>query len=190
MTVYSGFTDKTPDHLLLDAGAFYKNYVVETGVGTLLGATRGGGEFKAAPETRIIEADGVKGAAKGLRALDSWEVALTANLLEITPETLAMALTTGSVDTVSNEDYDIISASNTLSLEHYIDNITWVGRLSGSGKPVVIQIFNALNTEGVTLSVEDKNESVLPITFAAHYDSAALDTPPFKIYYPKLSTTP
>lgn len=188
MTQYSGFTADTPDRLVLDSGAFYKNYNVATGVGTLLGATRGGGEFKAVPEIRAIEVDGVKGRAKGLNSLDSWEVSIVANVLEITPAILADSLATGSIDTSSNADYDIITAGNAIALSHYINNITWVGRLSGSNKPVIIQIFNALNVDGLTLKTEDKGESVIAITFMAHYDYSDLDNVPFKIYYPKIST--
>lgn len=187
MTVYSGFTNQTPEHLVLDAGAFYKNYDIATGLGTLLGATRGGGEFKAVPAVRAIEVDGVKGRAKGLNVIDAWDVSIVANMLEITTEILKAALTTGSVDTVTNVDYDIVTASNTIALSDYVDNITWVGRLSGSNKPVVIQIFNALNTEGLSLKTADKGEGVLPLTFAAHYDATNLDKVPFVIYYPKLS---
>ncbi|WP_171628984.1 Ig-like domain-containing protein [Paenibacillus plantarum] len=192
MTQYSGFTDQTADHLLLDAGAFYKNYDITTGSGSLLGATRGGGEFNAKPTIRQIEVDGVKGRAKGLENIDFWDVSIMANMLELTPEVLATALTTGTIDSVSNTNYDIITASNSIQLSNYVDNITWVGRLSGSNDPVVIQIFNALSTEGISLKTADKNEGVLPITFIAHYDGSDLDTVPFKIYYPKLTvdTTP
>lgn len=192
MAVYSGFTSSTADHLVIDSGAFYKNYDLATGVGTLLGATRGGGEFSAKPTVRAIEVDGVKGRAKGLNAIDAWEVYIKATLLEITPESLAAALSTGSVDSDSNEQYHVITAGNTLQLTDYIDNITWVGRLSGSNNPVVIQIFNALSTDGVTLTTADKSESLLPVNFAAHYDAADLDKVPFAVYYPKLTvdTTP
>lgn len=192
MAVHSGFTANTAKHLVLDAGAFYKNYDLDAGTGALLGATRGGGEFTATPTIRAIEVDGVKGRAKGLNSIDTWEVSITANMLEITAELLADALATGSVDTISNATYDIVTASNTIALANYIDNITWVGRLSGSNNPVIIQIYNALNTEGVTLTAEDKNESVLPVTFTAHYDAGDLDTVPFKLFYPKMTgdTTP
>jgi hypothetical protein len=188
MTQYSGFSATTADRLILDAGAFYKNFDITTLTGTLLGATRGGGEFSAVPDIRPIEVDGVKGSAKGLNALDSWTVTLTANILEISAAALALSLTTGSVDTATNPDYDIVTAANAIALSHYIDNVAWVGRLSGSNKPVVIIISNALNTAGLTLTTEDKNEAVLPVTFSANYDSTDLDTPPFKIYYPKLVT--
>lgn len=188
LTQYSGFNAQTADRLLLDAGAFYKNFDMDTLAGALLGATRGGGEFSAVPDIRAIEVDGVKGSAKGLNALDTWTVTLTANLLELSAESLALALTTGAVDTGSHADYDIVTAANAIALGHYIDNIAWVGRLSGSNKPVVILIYNALNTAGLTLTTADKDEAVVPVTFSANYDATDLDTPPFRIYYPKLST--
>jgi hypothetical protein len=144
------------------------------------------------PTIRQIEVDGVKGRAKGLENIDAWEVSIVANMLEITPEVLSAALATGSIDTASNTNYDIVRASNTIQLSHYIDNITWVGRLSGSNQPVVIQIFHALSTAGIALQTQDRNEGVLAITFTAHYDADDLDTVPFAIYYPKLpgDTTP
>ncbi|RED54796.1 Ig-like domain-containing protein [Cohnella lupini] len=187
MPVQSGFTENTAEHLIFDAGAFYKNYNPVTGVGTLIGATRGGGEFVAKPTIRPIEIDGVKGRAKGLNVIDAWDVSIKANLIEITPEILRVALSTGEVNT-TDPVYDVVTAKNTIEIADYIDNIAWIGRLSGSNNPVVIIIYNALNTEGVTLTTADKAESVLPITFFAHYDASDLDTVPFKIYYPKLST--
>ena len=57
MKKYSGFTTDTSKSLLLNAGAFFKNFVVGTDTfdgavagGKLLGATKGGGEFSAVPE--------------------------------------------------------------------------------------------------------------------------------------------
>lgn len=92
--VFTGFTKETPENLLLDAGAFFKNFVYVPGgdnndtydsavaAGKLLGATKGGGEFSAVPTIRQIEVDGVKGRAKGLETIDSWEVYLKATILE------------------------------------------------------------------------------------------------------------
>jgi len=65
---YSGYTEKTAENLLLDAGAFFIDFDIETDTfetavadGKLLGATRGGGSFEATPEIRSIEVDGVHG---------------------------------------------------------------------------------------------------------------------------------
>ena len=192
MKKYSGFTTETAKSLLLNAGAYFKNFDVSTddfdsavAAGKLIGATKGGGEFSAVPEIRQIEVDGVAGRAKGLETIDSWDIYLKANVLEVKEATIQSGLAASSVDSTTNTEYDIITASNNLEVSDYIDNITWVGTLSGSNKPVIIQIFNALNTEGLKFSTTDKAEATISLTFYAHYTQDDLDTPPFKIYYPK-----
>ena len=191
---YSGFTSNTAEKLVLDAGAFFVDFDIETDTfesavtaGKLLGATRGGGQFSAIPAMRAIEIDGVKGAAKGLQTIDSWEVKINANVLEITAEGLATALTSSDVE--ANAIYEKITARNYIDLTDYIDNITWVGYLSGSDDPVVIQVFNALNSTGLTLQTQDANEAVINMEFMGHYDASDLDSPPFAIYYPKAEVT-
>lgn len=190
--MYSGYTSATPKKLLLDAGAFFKNFNVGSdtfasaiAAGKLLGATQGGGTFSAVPTIRKIEIDGVKGSAKGLEVIDEWVVTLSANIKELKKEALQAALAAGTIDTTTSLDYDIIAANNYIALTDYIDNITWVGKLSGTNDPLIIQVYNALNTGGLTLATADKAEAVVAVTFNGHYDDANLDTPPFKIYYPK-----
>lgn len=188
---YSGFNDKTAENLLLDAGAFFANFKVgtdtfETAIAKLLGATRGGGKFTAKPNIRSIEVDGVKGRAKGLQVIDSWEVSLSANVLEVNKETLAKSLTaTNEIDESTTDGYAIITAKNYIELSDYIENVTFVGKISGSEKPVIIQIYNALNIEGLTLQTKDKDEAVIALNFVGTYDTKTLDVPPFKIFYPK-----
>jgi hypothetical protein len=188
---YSGYTAETAENLLLDAGAFFVNYDIDVDTfdtavtsGKLLGATRGGGQFSAIPEIRSIEVDGVKGKAKGLQVIDSWEVKMTANVLEVSLDGLSKALVSSDVDTTTNETYDILKAKNTIELTDYIDNITFVGKKSGTAEPVIIQLYNALNTNGLTLQTQDKGEAVIAMEFDGHY-ADELDTPPFAIFYPK-----
>lgn len=195
--VFSGFTKNTPERLLLDAGAFLKNFIYEEGgtsndtfdsavaAGKLIGATKGGGEFSAIPAIRQIEVDGVKGRAKGLEVVDSWEVYLKATVLETTAESIRAALGTAAVDTLSDTEYDVITGNAAIELTDYVDNVTWVGTLSGSDKPVIIQVYNGLNTDGLKLTVQDKGEATIPMTFYGHYTFDDLDSPPFKILYPK-----
>lgn len=187
---YSGFTSKTAENLLLDAGAYFKNYDVTTDTfdtavtaGKLLGATQGGGTFSAIPSVRKIEIDGVKGAAKGLQVIDEWVVTISANMKEASQDVILSAL--GSGTSVNGPTgYKKITANNYYELTDYVDNITWVGKLSGSESPVIIQVKNALSTGGLTINPQDKNEAVINLTYTGHYDSTALDTPPFEIYYP------
>lgn len=189
---YSGYTEKTAENLLLDAGAFFIDYDIEEDTfdsavedGKLLGATRGGGSFEAVPEIRAIEVDGVHGKAKGLQVIDEWEIKMTANVLEVTLDGLASALTSSEIDTSTNDVYDILSAKNYIDLDDYYDNITYVGKISGADDPLIIQIYNAINTTGLTIEPEDKSEAVTELEFEGHYDEKDLDHPPFKIFYPK-----
>ena len=118
---YSGFTEKTTKHMLLDAGAFFINYDMATDTfesakteGKLLGATRGGGSFSAIPEIRHIEADGIKGKTKGLTVIESWEVTMGATVIEVSPDVIQKAL---------------VSANNTLDVETGYDKITAIDDL-------------------------------------------------------------
>lgn len=199
--MFSGVTSATTKHLQLDAGAFLKNYDVATDTwasakGTkLIGATAGGGSFSAVPTIRKVEVDGIKGATKGFEALDEWVVTMTANVKEITADVLKMALATGSYtaakspSSTTSNNYNKIVAANSIADSDYMTNITWVGTLSGSALPVIIVLKNALCTNGLTLTTADKAEGVVALTLTGHYDPAALDTPPFEIYYPIISTT-
>lgn len=188
--VFSGFTAKTAENLLLDAGAFFKNFTVGTDTfdsavtaGKLLGATQGGGTFSAVPTIRKIEIDGVKGAAKGLEVIDEWVVTLMANIKEVTQESIMAALATG-VAANGPTGYKKITVNNYIQLTDYIDNVVWVGKLSKTDTPVIIVVKNAISLGGLTLNMADKSEGLIPTTFTGHYDATALDTPPFEIYYP------
>lgn len=196
MKKYSGFTSATAESLVLNAGAFFKNFTVGTDTfdsavtaGKLIGATKGGGEFSAVPEVRQIEVDGVAGRAKGLEVIDSWETYLKATVLEIKEDTLMLGLGAATKTENAQTGYDAISADASIELTDYIENITWVGTLSGSNKPVIIQVYNALNTDGLKLSVQDKSEASIEMTFYGHYAQGSLDTAPFKIFYPTTETT-
>jgi hypothetical protein len=191
---YTGFNTNTAKRLLLDAGAFYFNVDMDNpdplSTGILVGATRDGGEFNATPEMRYIPIDGVKGKAKGLSVIDSWEVTMRANLLEISADSLktALASATQTTGTGNLEGYETIKANNKVSLVDYIDNVTWVGNLSGiDNRPAVIQLYNAINTTGLSFSTVDKNEAVISLEFTGHYDVTSLDNPPFAVFFPEIS---
>ncbi len=88
---YSGYSAKTADRMLLDAGAFFVNYDPATDTyasakkaGKCLGVTIKGGEFSAKPTLRRLEFDGVKTRTKGDTVVDGWEVYIKATLAEMT----------------------------------------------------------------------------------------------------------
>lgn len=190
MKKVTGLTAKTPENLLLDAGAFFLNYDIatdtpKTAASKLIGATQGGGSFSAVPTTRRIEIDGVKGAAKGLETIDEWVVTMVANAKEVTANNLSLSLGAATVSTAGTPaNYQKITAKEDFEDDDYAENITWIGNLKGSELPVIIVMKNAISINGLTLTVADKGEAVIPITLTGHYSLDDLETPPFEIYYP------
>lgn len=187
----TGLNENTAKNLLLDTGAFFVNFdvmtdTVETAKSKCLGATSGGGEFSAVPSIRSIEVDGVKGKVKGLDVLESWEVTIKANLLELRKDVLQNALlaTKTTTETINTKNYTKIEGKNIIEETDYIDNITYVGNLVGSTEPIIIQVYNALSSDGFTVKPSD-DDNVVELAFEGRYAVDDLDTPPFAIYYPE-----
>lgn len=195
MTLKSrNYSDSIVDRIVLDAGYIYINTKLENGefTGTELGGTQGGNEFVIESEIRQIAVDGVKGKAKGLQVLESVNPKLKVNLLEITARNLSMAIAGSKLDTTSDAVYDILTGSDSISLDEYIDNIAFVGRLgtTGENKPVIIVVENVLQLDPVAIKTTDKGEVVLALNFTGHYAEKQIlnGTHPYKIYYPKVKT--
>lgn len=196
MKTYSGFNPQTAQNLLLDSGALFVNFDInndtfETAMSKLVGATTGGGTFEAKPTIRNIKVDGVKGNAKGLQILDKWDVSFASKILEFRKETFqrALAAATATAATIAGgKSYTKIQAKNQIDLTDYMDNITWIGTISGSNDPVIIQIFNVLSTDGLKFSPKDSSDIETDVKFEGSYDTTQLQSPPFAIYYPNIST--
>lgn len=200
MSRITGATGTTPKHILLDAGCFFKNYDLTKTyaqnvaiTGALLGATDGGGTFSAVPVVRNVAIDGVPTNTKGLHRIDEWTVTMTARMKEITAENIALAIGAADVSTVGAggpagvTGSTRILANDEIANSDYINNITWVGRLSGSSAPVIIVLYNALSLNGFSINPTDKAEAVGEYTFTGCYELAEIDDAPFAIYYPAVS---
>lgn len=174
------------------AGAYFKNYDPTTDTfssavtaGKLIGATKGGGNFTAKATIRQVEIDGVPGKVKGMEEIDSWDVDMTANVIEVNADTLALALGSATVSTPDAPlNYKKIVGNNTISPEDYQDNITFLGTVSGFDDPIIIQLFNALSMDGLNFGSKDKDDTVIPVKWTGHYDEASLENPPFAIWVP------
>lgn len=189
--IINGISASTAQHFLLDAGAFFKDFDVDSDTvataktaGKLIGATKGGGLFRAVPAWRTIEVDGARGKVKGTEILDAWEVTLEANVVEVTVETISLALSVVESSDHKEGTYTKVEGRNCIQLTDYVDNITWVGTLSGSEDPVIIQVYNALNNKGLELTMEDKNEGVIPLSFTGYQDGSDTSKPPFAVFAP------
>ena len=189
-----GATSKTPDRLLLDAGVIYKNYDLEeidNGGGTdaeKLGATRGGASWSLGREFENIDYDGALGPTKGMVRRSNIEPTIDADLLEFTKERLKEIIAGSTTDDIGTNGTEVIKGGE-IDDGSYIDNITYVGTISGQDDPVIVQIENVLVDGDWDIDTDDEDEAVLPLTFAAHFDLDETDEDgnliePWAIYMP------
>ena len=192
----TGYTVDTPKNYLVDAGAIYKNIEWDSGAkkwkGELLGATSDGNKVSIVTTYRTIEVDGVFTPAKGQKIIDKAEATLEVNVKEITAENIRLALN-GKKEVGNGTDnptgWDIVQLKDRLEDGDYIDNIALVGVMSGSKKPIIVVLYNALYTSGLEFDTKDNSEAVITMRFEAHANAedVANRIAPVKIFYPNAS---
>ena len=193
--------EETFENLQLNAGIFVKNAdysgianagALKTaiqaaiagtsgGIGTIIGATRGGGSFTVTREMRQPEVDGRRYGFVGDTFVDSVEAQLSTTLIEITPQNLVDAF--GSASITGSSPKQTIKLQTAIDTDDYLDNICWIGDIS-DGRYVLICLKNALNQADITLTWTDKGEGTLPVEFHAKQANVDdYDEAPFEIVY-------
>lgn len=175
-TLTSSVTDAASFKTALDAAITARTLV--------LGATRGGGTFTATPESRQIQADGMRYPVIGSTVYDSWDCHLTGTMIEAYPDNWKLALPTGTVTTSGK--IDTLKFATALESSDYLTTLDWVSLLS-DGTYIMITLKNALQVGAVNFTFADKNEGTLPFDFKAHVASlTGQDEAPVEIkwYHP------
>lgn len=192
----TGYTEKTMTDLQTGAGAYFINFDVENdtfssalAAGKLLGATQGGGTFTAKPTITPIEVDGVPSAAMGMEEVEGWEVTMQANLMEVTAANIANALGASKTSNAKNGSYKKLQGKMYIEPEDYKKNITFLGDVKGYDQPMIIQVYNALATDGININPQDKKVSLVPTTFKGHVSPTEYEVPPFAIFVPVQGAT-
>lgn len=196
MAILSAFTKNTAKNMQLDAGLLVKGLTdILNFNGTIadekkLGATSGGASFSATPEMRnIFEGiDGAKGNYKDGNVIDNWEITLTATVKEMTANNLKLAMATADIAT-GNDKFDVLTPRMEVKSADYIDNICWLGTMNGSSEPMIIELKNVLNTNGISFTAEDKGSGSVELELKAHFDLSKPNEVPFNIYFPKQGRT-
>lgn len=192
----SGYTSETAERYLLNAGALFKNVKYNSEEqkyeGEPLGATVGGSKCNITINLRQPEVDGVLAKIKGNDLIESVEATIEGTLKEWKKENIAQALFADVAEGNGTEDatgYKIITGRNEVLAKDYVENIAYVGKISGEDKPVIIILKNAINTNGLSFETKDKDEAGIPFKFEARADA---DKPEdvnkiWKIIYPETS---
>ena len=196
MAILSAFTKNTAKNMQLDAGLLVRGLTdILNFNGTIadekkLGATSGGASFSATPEMRnIFEGiDGAKGNYKDGNVIDNWEITLTATVKEMTAKNLQLAMATADIKS-DNDKFDVLTPRMEVKSTDYIDNICWLGTMNGSSEPMIIELKNVMNTNGISFTAEDKGSGSVELELKAHFDLSKPNEVPFNIYFPKQGRT-
>ena len=190
--ILSAFSKGTAKNMQLDAGILVRNlqnildFDGNLADANKLGATSGGATFSATPELRnIFEGiDGAKGNYKDGNVIDNWEITLTATVKEMTAKNLQLAMASADIDS-GDDKFDVLSPRMDIKTTDYIDNICWLGTMNGSTDPMIIELKNVMNTNGISFTAEDKGSGSVELELKAHFDLSKPNEVPFKIYFPK-----
>ena len=190
--ILSAFSKGTAKNIQLDAGILVRNLQNILGfdgnlaVSDKLGATSGGSTFSATPELRnIFEGiDGAKGNYKDGNVIDNWEITLTATVKEMTAKNLQLAMASADISS-SDDKFDVLSPRMDIKTTDYVDNICWLGTMKGSSEPMIIELKNVMNTNGISFTAEDKGSGSVELELKAHFDLSKPNEVPFNIYFPK-----
>jgi hypothetical protein len=168
--------------LQFDAGILLRNfaYVSATDAGdlatlvaaakaartTMLGATKGGIVINDAPTYFNPDVDGMRGPIKNTRFITSRTIKITGTLVEILGAALKDLIAAADVST--SGDITTITPRADLEDADYIDNLVWIGDMPGDGGLILVEIDNALNTNGLTLTAPKNDNGTMPFEFTAH----------------------
>lgn len=150
-------------------------------IGTLVGATRGGGTFTVTRDMRTPEIDGMRYGFKGSDFVDSTDAYLSTTLVEVTAENVETLLGSGTSTTSGKKT--TVKMNTAISASDYLTNVCWVGDLA-DGQLVLICLKNAINTADFTFTYTDKGEGTLAAEF--HARQAAVndyDNAPFEVVF-------
>lgn len=190
----SGYTADTPKRYLLNAGALVRNLEWDS---TELkwsydefGATSGGSKLTLKNNLRQVEVDGVFTTPVGGDMIESSEGTFEVNVIEHTLDNVKMALFANNYDSDGTDypvGYDVITPKQKIDTADYIQNLAYIGTISGSDKPIIIIMANAICTSGLEVEVKDKSESVVTLKFDARTPSGDVSTTslPVTILFPK-----
>ena len=96
--------------------------------------------------------------------------------------------TSYTYDTGGVATHDIIKSKGTIDLTDYVDNIAYVGKVSGSDEPIVVLIKNALgDADSFEMNSTDQEEGIVEVQLSAHYDPTDLTEAPWEIRFPKIT---
>ena len=170
-----GITESTPQNLMFNACAIFKNVPTTTAGWTAqaisdltpLAATSGGCKVTIENEYIFAEVDGATVNVKGLTRKVADKISVEANFTEFLGERLVDALHLVEDSTFAPTGFKAYTSKAQLADTDYITNLAVVGTLT-SGKQLVFILPNALCTSAVEIDAKNKEQATYACTFEGH----------------------
>lgn len=185
-----GITTETIKKMLLGAGTIYKNLKYDSTKkawsGTPLGATSGGIKFNYEATWLDIEVDGATVLVKGISKQKVGESAyIEGQMTEITEDLLVTALHLKKGTSEDSSYVKYVSKDNITEDDDYLENIAYVGTLSG-GEQIIIILPNAICTEAFEVEGKNAEQTTYSVKFecTADLSNDTLTKLDLAIYYP------
>lgn len=179
---FSKISQNTFNELQVDAGVLLNQFNPESPElldEAIICATTGGINPTCVPSFSDWgeDVDNVPNGMKELMHLDGWDTSLAFTALNITAETIRMAL--GAADV--NAETGKITPRMSLNQEKDFTDVWWVGDMSDGGL-CAICLKNALSTEGFSLQTTKNGKGQLSVTLGGHVSINAQDEVPMEFY--------
>lgn len=179
---FSKISQNTFNELQVDAGVLLNQFNPESPElldTAIICATTGGIKPTCVPTFSDWgeDVDNVPNGMKELMHLDGWKTSLAFTALNITAETIRMALGAADVNTETGK----ITPRMSLDQEKDFTDVWWVGDMSDGGL-CAICLKNALSTEGFSLQTTKNGKGQLSVTLGGHVSINAQDEVPMEFY--------
>ena len=181
MGMFTKVAESTFDELQVEAGVLLKNFdptspaLVDEDI---ICATTGGINPTCVPTFSdwAEDVDNAKNNMLEFKRIDGWECTLGFTALNVTAETIRMALGAADIEASSGK----IIPRNELKDTDFAD-VWWVGDRSDGGL-VAIRLMNALSTAGFSLQTTKGGKGQIAVTLTGHYSINEQDVVPMEFY--------
>ena len=194
----NGVNKDTAHNITFGAGTIHKGlkYVAESGWNfseSCVGATKGGSSVKSVPKFYQVDPDGATVALKGFKRKTGETATMEINLIELTEDIIKAAIVgTSTGSSIPSTNYTEFYSKADIEEGDYWENIAFVGETL-DGENIIVILENALCTSGLQIDGKNGEEGVGKYTFECHAEvptgSTSLTTLPYRIYYPKKSSS-
>jgi hypothetical protein len=141
-------------------------------------ATSGDFAISCVPEIQDFfeDVNNIPNNTKEGKEIIGWDCSLTVNCIEVTEDTLAMALGAATVTEGGSIKPRMAYADTDFK------TLYWIGDMKDASKILVVKLYSAVNTSGISMTTAKNSKGQLALTLVPHFSLASPNTVPMSFY--------